>query len=96
MGDCIRLGSIDIDGGTHEIWTRPRKGQRFAQFWSKHTTQRSSGEISCARHFEAWHKLGLPNTTLTRLTFAFEVRWGRPGAGTAHCKSFAIDKPVRR
>lgn len=96
MGDCIRLGSIDIDGGTYEIWTRPRKGNRFAQFWSNRTTQRTSGEISYAKHFEAWRKLGLPNATLTRLTFAFEVRWGMPGSGTAHYKSFSIDKPVQR
>jgi Glycosyl hydrolases family 11 len=96
MGDCIKLGSIDIDGGTYEIWTRPRKGKRFAQFWSNRTTQRTSGEISYAKHFEAWRKLGLPNIVLTRLTFAFEVRWGQPGTGTAHYKSFSIDKPVSR
>lgn len=96
MGDCIRLGQIDVDGGSYEIWTRPRKGNRFAQFWSNRTAQRTSGEISYAQHFAAWRKLGLPNATLTRLTFAFEVRWGVPGAGTAHYKSFSIDPPVRR
>jgi hypothetical protein len=96
MGDCIKLGTVDVDGGTYEIWTRPRKGNRFAQFWSNRTTQRTSGEISYAKHFEAWRKLGLPNVTLTRLTFAFEVRWGQPGTGTAHYKSFSIDQPVVR
>lgn len=96
MGDCIKLGTIDIDDGTYEIWTRPRKGNRFAQFWSNRTTQRTSGEISYAKHFEAWRKLGLPNATLTRLTFAFEVRWGQPGTGTAHYKSFSIDQPLAR
>ena len=96
MGDCIKLGAIDVDGGTYEIWTRPRKGNRFAQFWSNRTTPRTSGEISYAKHFEAWRKVGLPNIALTRLTFAFEVRWGKPGAGTAHYKSFSIDRPVAR
>lgn len=95
MGDCIRLGTVELDGGTYEIWTRPRQGKRFAQFWSNRTTQRTAGEISYAQHFEAWRKLGLPNLPLTRLTFAFEVRWGMPGSGSAHYKSFAIERPER-
>ncbi len=94
MGDCIKMGTIEVDGGTYEIYTRPRKDKRFAQWWSNRTTPRNKGTISYAKHVQAWRKLGMPNVTLTRLTFAFEVRWGQPGSGTARYKSFHIDKPT--
>jgi len=32
----------------------------------------------------------------TRLTFAFEVKWGEPGSGSAIYKFFSIDPPLLR
>lgn len=96
MSDTTLVGSIDVDGAVYEIYTRPRRGVRVEQWWSNRVTLRTSGEISYAKHMQAWRKLGMPNMPLTRLTYAFEVRWGQPSSGSAVYKSFSIDKPVAR
>jgi len=96
MSDCVKMGSIEVDGGTYEIYTRPRKGNRFVQWWSNRTTPRTSGEISYAKHIQAWLKLGMPNGSLVRLTFCLEVKWGHPSSGSVVYKTFAIDKPSAR
>jgi Glycosyl hydrolases family 11 len=92
MGDCIHKGTIKVDGRTYEVYVRPRQGDRFEQWWSNATEKRNSGKISYAKHFKAWRK-GMPDVTLTRMSFAYESRWGKPSAGTVEYKSFKIDKP---
>lgn len=96
MSDTVKKGTIEIDGATYGIYTRERKGRLFAQWWSNRETPRTSGEISYAKHMQAWRKFGMPNLPLTRLTYAFEVKWGEPSSGSAVYKSFHIDKPVAR
>jgi hypothetical protein len=96
MSDCIKMGTVEVDGDTYDIYTRPRRGDKFAQWWSNRRTARTSGEISYAKHFQAWRRLGMPNANLTRLTFSFEVKWGQPSGGSAVYKSFHIDPPVPR
>ncbi|QMW24442.1 glycoside hydrolase family 11 protein [Sandaracinobacteroides saxicola] len=93
MGDTIKMGSIEVDGGVYDIYTRPRRGNRFVQWWSNRRTPRESGTISYKKHFDAWRKLGMPNAALTRLTFALEARWGVKTGGSVHYKSFHIDTP---
>jgi hypothetical protein len=93
MGDTIKMGTIEVDGGIYDIYTRPRRGDRFVQWWSNRRTPRTSGHISYAKHFAAWRRLGMPNATLTRLTFALEARWGVATGGTATYERFSIDKP---
>jgi hypothetical protein len=93
MGDTIKMGSITVDGGIYDIYTRPRKGDRFVQWWSNRRTPRTSGTISYKKHFDAWRKLGMPNATLTRLTFALEARWGVKTGGSVKYERFSIDKP---
>lgn len=96
MSDTIKMGTIEVDGGTYEVYTRPRRGSMFAQWWSNRVEPRTSGEISYARHFQAWRKFGMPNVSLTRLTYSFEVKWGKPSSGSAVYKSFHIDPPLAR
>jgi len=93
MGSCIKKGTITVDGATYDIYTRPRKGDRFAQWWSNRTSPRTKGTISYAKHFQEWRKLGLPNINLTRLTYAFECTWGFPTGGSLVYNYFQIDTP---
>jgi Glycosyl hydrolases family 11 len=95
MSETIRMGSMTVDGGTYDIYTRPRSGTKFAQWWSNRRTKRSAGTISYARHFAAWRKLGMPDAVLTRLTFALESRWGAPSKGSVTYTVHDIEDPDR-
>lgn len=91
--DLIKKGTITVDRATYDIYTRPRNGKKFAQWWSNRTSPRNEGTISYAKHFQEWRKLGMPAVNLTRLTYAFECTWGAPTGGTLAYSFFKIDKP---
>jgi hypothetical protein len=93
MSSCVKMGTINVDGGTYDIYTRPVKGKAFAQWWSNRTSPRTKGTISYAKHFQEWRKLGMPAVTLTRLTYAFECTWGAVTGGSLKYSSYKIDKP---
>ena len=95
MSSHIKMGTITVDGATYDIYTRPRKGDLFAQWWSNRTSPRTEGTISYAKHFQEWRKLGMPDINLTRLTYAFESNpfWSTPSGGTLKYSYFKIDKP---
>lgn len=92
-GDLIKKGTITVDGGTYDIYTRPRQGDKFAQWWSNRTSPITQGTISYAKHFQEWRRLGLPDINLTRLTYAFECTWGFPSGGSLKYNYFEIDEP---
>ncbi len=92
--DLVKKGTITVDGATYDIYTRPRNGKKFAQWWSNRTSPRTKGTISYAKHFQAWRKLGLPAINLTRLTYAFECTWGAPTGGSLKYHYFKIGKPT--
>lgn len=93
MSSCVKMGTITIDGGTYDIYTRPVKGKAFAQWWSNRTSPRTKGTISYAKHFQEWRKLGMPDVVLTRLTYALECTWGAVTGGSLTYSSYKIDKP---
>jgi hypothetical protein len=93
MSSCVKMGTITVDGGTYDIYTRPVKGKAFAQWWSNRTSPRTKGTISYAKHFQEWRKLGMPDVVLTRLTYAFECTWGAVTGGSLKYSSYKIDKP---
>ena len=60
------LGTINVDGGTYDIYTTDRINQpsidgtsTFKQFWSVRTAKKTSGTISVSEHFKAWTSKGL-------------------------------------
>ena len=93
MSACVKMGTITVDGATYDIYTRPFNGKKWAQWWSNRTSPRTKGTISYAKHFQEWRKLGMPDVTLTRLTYAFECTWGAVTGGSLKYSSYKIDKP---
>ena len=60
------MGTINVDGGTYDIYTSDRINQpsidgtsTFKQFWSVRTEKKTSGTISVSEHFKAWTNKGL-------------------------------------
>lgn len=60
------MGTIDIDGGTYDIWTHQQVNQpsihgttTFMQYFSVRKTQRTCGHISITEHFKKWASLGM-------------------------------------
>ena len=60
------LGTVNIDGGTYDIYVSQKYGQpsiegttNFKQYWSARTEKKTSGTISVTKHFQAWANKGL-------------------------------------
>jgi len=62
-----KLGSVESDGGTYEIWKHQQVNQpsitgtaTFWQYISNRVDKRpSGGTVTVANHFAAWKKVGL-------------------------------------
>ena len=59
-------GSIDVDGGTYDVYTNVRTNapsihgtQTFTQYYSVRTEGRQCGHTSISEHFNGWEGLGL-------------------------------------
>lgn len=59
-------GSIDVDGGTYEIYETMRVEQpsilgntTFPQYWSVRVDKKTSGTISVSEHFKSWEEKGM-------------------------------------
>ncbi len=96
MSDCVKKGTITVDGGTYDIYMRPRQGRKGEQWWSNRQTPRTRGTISYARHIAEWRKLGMTDYPLTRVSFSLEAHWGSPTNGVVRYDAYTIDRPRAR
>ncbi len=72
-------GTVNIDGGTYEIYETTRNNQpsiegdkTFQQYWSVRTQKRTSGTISCHEHFKAWEAKGMRMGNMYEVTMVVE------------------------
>lgn len=84
---ATRYGTVQSDGGTYEIWQKPRYGDSivgttsFQQFWSIRTKTHVGGTINTGNHFRAWEAAGLKLGTQNYMIMGVE---GQQGSGTAN------------
>ena len=81
------MGTINVDGGTYDIYTSDRINQpsidgtsTFKQFWSVRTEKKTSGTISVSDHFKAWTSKGMKLGLLYEASFTIE---GYQSSGSA-------------
>lgn len=81
-------GTVNIDGGTYEIYETTRVEQpsiqgdtTFQQYWSVRTNKKTAGIISVSEHFKAWEKMGLKLGKIYEVAFCVE---GFQSSGTAN------------
>ncbi len=84
-------GTIQVDGGTYEIYETTRYNQpsikgtaTFQQYWSVRTSKRTSGTISVSEHFKAWENLGMPMGKMYEVALTVE---GYQSSGSANVYS---------
>ena len=94
-------GQITVDSGTYDVYFEERfnapnytgKNADFVQWWSVRTSPRDSGQISVAKHFQEWRKLGMSNGELQNVVFYIEPDVWHNGAfskGSVHYSKATI------
>ncbi len=80
-------GTINVDGGTYEVYETTRYNQpsiqgntTFQQYWSVRTSKRTSGTITVSEHFKAWERMGMRVGNLYEAALNIE---GYQSSGTA-------------
>lgn len=81
-------GTIEMDGGTYEIYETIRVEQpsivgntTFPQYWSVRVDKKTSGTISVSEHFRLWEEAGLKLGKLYEVALCVE---GYQSSGTAN------------
>ncbi len=74
------LGTVSSDGGTYTVCTDTRTNQpsitgtsTFTQYWSVRQSQRFSGTVTMANHFNYWAQHGFGNGNFNYQVLAVEV-----------------------
>jgi hypothetical protein len=84
-GNTTNEGTVDIDGGSYIMYTRPTTGtggsrcsgvSNWVQYYSVRTTARECGQISLTEHFDAWDSLGMSLGNLLEAKILVEVGGG--------------------
>ncbi|KAL2060794.1 hypothetical protein VTL71DRAFT_8846 [Oculimacula yallundae] len=84
---ATRYGTLESDGGTYEIWQKPRYGDSilgvtsFQQYWSIRTKMHCGGTINTGNHFRAWQAVGLELGKQNYMVMGVE---GQQGKGSAN------------
>ena len=84
-GNTTNKGTVDIDGGTYIIYSRPTSGtggskcsgvSSWTQYYSVRKTARTCGTISISQHFAAWAAAGLTLGKMDQAQILVEVGGG--------------------
>lgn len=88
-------GTINVDGGTYEIYETVNRSLNTAimestvyQNWSVRTTKRTSGTISVSEHFKAWESMGMKMGKMYETSLMVE---GYQSSGKADVTSMTLN-----